>query len=397
MKKTVNDIDVSGATCLVRVDFNVPMEPGTHVISDDSRIRATLPTINNLRARGARVIVATHFGRPKGVDESLRVAPVAARLSDLLDAPVHAAGDSVGADVERQAHGLAAGDVLMLENLRFHPEEALNDPIHAAALARLADIYVNDAFGAAHRAHASTEGVARLLPAVAGLLMDAELRMLGGILDSPRRPLATLMGGAKVGDKMAVMERLIDSSDMVLLGGGMAAAFLAARGLRAGKSPVEADGPQMAGRILSAADARGVQVLIPSDVVVADKLSAGASAAVVKSNSVPDDAMLLDIGPETRDAYARALRLCQTVLWNGPMGVFEFPQFAEGTRGVAHALAQHARAGATVVIGGGSTAEAVDTLGLSQAMTHVSTGGGAALEFLEGRVLPGVAALQDMD
>ena len=415
MKKTVSDIDVSGARCLVRVDFNVPFEPGTTTISDDSRIRAALPTINYLRERGARVILATHVGRPKGIDDGLRVAPMAARLSELLGVPVTVAPDSVGEETEQLAAALGPGDVLFLENTRFHPEEEKNDPDHSAALASLADIFVNDAFGSAHRAHASTEGVAHILPAVAGFLLDKEIRMLGGILESPRRPLATLMGGAKVGDKMAVMERLIENSDMLIVGGGMAAAFLEARGMRTGKSLLEDDGPQMAARIESAAKARGIQLLIPTDVVVATELSAAAEAAVVESSAIPDDTMLLDIGPETRDTYTRALRLCQTVLWNGPMGVFEFEQFAAGTRAVGESLAQHARAGATagdaarsagvtaqharggatVIVGGGSTAEAVDSLGLADAMTHVSTGGGAALEFLEGRTLPGIAALQD--
>ncbi len=397
MKKTVSNINVSDARCLVRVDFNVPFEPGTTTISDDSRIRAALPTINYLRERGARVILATHVGRPRGVDDSLRVAPLAERLSEFLASPVTVAPDSVGEQAESVAAALGPGDVLMLENTRFHPQEEQNDPAHAAALARLADIFVNDAFGTAHRAHASTEGVAHVLPAVAGFLLDKEIRMLGGILESPRRPLATLMGGAKVGDKMAVMERLIENADMLIVGGGMAAAFLEARGLRTGKSLLEDDGPQMAARIESAAKARGIQMLIPTDVVVAAELSAGAEASVVSSSAIPDDAMLLDIGPETRDAYTRAMRLCQTVLWNGPMGVFEYEQFAGGTRAVGESLAQHARAGATVIVGGGSTAESVDSLGLADAMTHVSTGGGAALEFLEGRALPGIAALQDAD
>ena len=397
MKKTISDIDVSGARCLVRVDFNVPFEPGTTTISDDSRIRAALPTINYLRERGARVILATHVGRPNGIDDGLRVAPMAARLSNLLETPVPVAPDSVGEETEKLAAALSPGDVLFLENTRFHSEEERNDPDHSAALARLADIYVDDAFGSAHRAHASTEGVAHLLPAVAGFLLDKEIRMLGGILESPRRPLATLMGGAKVDDKMAVMERLIENSDMLIVGGGMAAAFLEARGLRTGKSLLEADGPQMAGRIESAAEARGIQLLIPTDVVVATELSADAPASTVSSDAIPNDAMLLDIGPKTRDTYTRALRLCQTVLWNGPMGVFEYEQFAGGTRAVGENLAQYARAGATVVVGGGSTAEAVDSLGYADAMTHVSTGGGAALEFLEGRILPGIAALQDAD
>ena len=398
MKKTVSDIDVSGARCLVRVDFNVPFEPGTTTISDDSRIRAALPTINYLRERGARVILATHVGRPKGsIDDSLRVAPMAARLAELIGTPVTVAPDSIGEETEKLAAALGPGDVLFLENTRFHPEEEKNDPNHSAALARLADIYVDDAFGSAHRAHASTEGVAHLLPAVAGFLLDKEIRMLGGILESPRRPLATLMGGAKVGDKMAVMERLIENSDMLIVGGGMAAAFLEARGMRTGKSLLEDDGPQMAGRIESAAKARGIQLLVPTDVIVATELSADARASAVKSDAIPDDAMLLDIGPETRDTYTRALRLCQTVLWNGPMGVFEYDQFAGGTRTVGESLAQYARGGTTVIVGGGSTAEAVDALGYADAMTHVSTGGGAALEFLEGRTLPGIAALQDTD
>ncbi len=397
MKKTVSDIDVFGARCLVRVDFNVPMNPGTTVISDDSRIRASLHTITYLQKHGARIVLATHIGRPKGVDESLRVAPVAARLSELLGAKVTVAPDSIGPAVEDQSRGLEPGAVLMLENVRFHQEEEQNDPDHAAALAQLADIYVNDAFGSAHRAHASTEGISHLLPSVAGFLLDKEIRMLGGIVESPNRPLATLMGGAKVGDKMAVMERLITTADMLIVGGGMAAAFLAARGNAVGKSLLEADGPLMAGRIESAAKARGVQLLIPTDVVVGREPFASSTASVASSNAIPHDAMLLDIGPETRDTYTRALRLCQTVLWNGPMGMFEYGQFCGGTRSVAKSLAQYARAGTTVVVGGGSTAEAVDSLGYAAAMTHVSTGGGAALEFLEGRLLPGVAALQGKD
>ena len=271
MKKTVSDIDVSGARCLVRVDFNVPFEPGTTTISDDSRIRAALPTISYLRERGARIILATHVGRPKGIvdDATALSRPSPLRLSELLASPVTIAPDSIGEETEQMAAALNPGDILMLENTRFHAEEEKNDPDHSAALARLADIFVNDAFGAAHRAHASTEGVAHVLPAVAGFLLDKEIRMLGGILESPRRPLATLMGGAKVGDKMAVMERLIENADMLIVGGGMAAAFLEARGMRTGKSLLEDDGPQMAGRIDSAAKARGIQMLIPTDVVVA--------------------------------------------------------------------------------------------------------------------------------
>jgi phosphoglycerate kinase len=394
-KKTIRDVPVSGRRVFVRADFNVPMDPGTTNISDDARIRATLPTINYLREHGARVILASHLGRPKGVDDSLRLAPIARRLSELLGAPVSTAPDCVGPAAEQAAARLKDGDVLLLENVRFHPEEEKNDPAFAEALAKVADLYVNDAFGTAHRAHASTEGIARHLPAVAGLLMEAELRMLGRVLENPPKPLATLMGGAKVGDKMAVMENLLPKSDFVLVGGGMAAAFLAARGLRVGKSLLEADGPQMAARIEQAARARNVQLLLPVDVVVAPEFEKDAPARTVSVESIPNGQMLLDIGPKTREAYARALNLCRTILWNGPMGVFEFPAFAEGTKAIAQALAQRARAGATVVVGGGSTAESVAELGLADAMTHVSTGGGAALEFLEGRTLPGVAALQD--
>lgn len=394
-KLTVRDIPVRGLRALVRVDFNVPFVPGTAAISDDSRIRATLPTIQHLRQEGARVILCSHLGRPSGVDEGLRMAPIAQRLGDLLGAPVATAPDCVGPAVEEAVGRLGAGEVLLLENVRFHPEEERNDPAFARALARLADLYVNDAFGTAHRAHASTEGVAHLLPAVAGLLMEAELCMLGQVLEAPRRPLAVLLGGAKIADKMAVMENLVARTDFLLVGGGMAAAFLAAQGLRVGRSPLEPDGPQLAGRIQQAARARGTQLLVPVDAVVASEPRAGVPVHTVPVDATPADQMILDIGPRTREAYIRALRLCQTILWNGPLGVFELSAFAEGTRALAQTLAERARAGATVVVGGGSTAEAVAALGLAGAITHISTGGGAALELLEGKVLPGVAALHD--
>lgn len=394
-KQTIRDISVQDARVLVRVDFNVPMEPGTTTISDDSRIRATLPTINHLREQGAKVVLVSHLGRPKGVDDSLRLAPVAQRLSQLLDAPITTADDSVGPSIEEATRALKPGEVLLLENVRFHPEEEKNDPAFAASLARLADVYVNDAFGTAHRAHASTEGVAHLLPGVAGFLMESELRMLGHVLESPAKPVAVLMGGAKVGDKMAVMENLVAQSDFILVGGGMAAAFLAAHDIRVGKSLLEADGPQLAARIESTARDHGVQLLLPVDVVVAPEIKADAPARTVAVEEIPDDSLLLDIGPRTQSAYARTLSLCQTILWNGPMGVFEFPPFAGGTQAIAQALAERTRAGATTIVGGGSTAEAVATFGVAKDMTHVSTGGGAALEFLEGKTLPGVAALQD--
>ena len=395
-KQTVRDYPVDGRRALVRVDFNVPFDPASGAISDDSRIRAALPTIGYLRERNARIILAAHLGRPDGrVDDALRLAPVADRLSALLGAPVATTADCVGTEVSAAVDRLDAGGVLLLENLRFHEEETANDPEFSASLARLADVYVNDAFGAAHRAHASTEGVAHHMPAVAGLLMESEIAMLGAVLETPSKPVATVFGGAKVADKMAVMENLVGKSDFMLVGGGMAAAFLAARGLRVGRSLLEADGPHLAASIENAARDAGAQVILPVDVVVAKEIDASAAARVAPVEDIPADAMTLDIGPATRGRFSRTLGLCQTVLWNGPMGVFEYEPFAGGTAEIAEALAARARAGVTVVVGGGSTAEAVDRFGFSSAMTHVSTGGGAALEFLEGRTLPGIAALMD--
>ncbi len=395
-KQTVRDYPVDGKRALVRVDLNVPFEPGFRTISDDSRIRAVLPTIAYLQERTVRIILATHLGRPGGaVNDDLRVQPVADRLSDLLGAPIATTADCIGPEVAAAVGRLGPGDVLLLENLRFHSEEEANDAEFSASLAGFADVYVNDAFGTAHRAHASTVGITHHIPAIAGLLMESEITMLGAVLESPSKPVATVFGGAKVGDKMAVMGNLVGKSDFMLVGGGMAAAFLAARGLRVGQSLLEADGPQLAGSIETAAREAGVQVVLPADVVVAREISASAATRVVPVEEIPDDAMTLDIGPETRTRFSRTLGLCQTVLWNGPMGVFEHEPFAGGTAEIAKTLAERARAGTTVVVGGGSTAEAVDHFGLSTAMTHVSTGGGAALEFLEGKMLPGIAALMD--
>ena len=395
-KTTVRDYPVEGKRLLVRVDFNVPFQPGTRRISDDSRIRAALPTISYLRERGARIVLATHLGRPDGmVREELRLDPIAERLVTLLDIPVATTEYCVGPNVSAAVNQLGRSAVLLLENLRFHPGEEANDPKFAASLAELADVFVNDAFGTAHRAHASTEGVTHHLPAVAGLLMDSELEMLGRILGNPSKPVATVFGGAKVGDKMATMRNLVSRSDFMLVGGGMAAAFLASKDLRVGSSPLEVDGRQFAASVETAAREAGTQVLLPVDVVIAREISSTASARVVGVEAIPDDWMILDIGPLTREQYSRALRLCQTVLWNGPMGVFEYELFSRGTVEIAETLADCARGGVTVVVGGGSTAEAVDQLGLAATMTHVSTGGGAALEFLEGRTLPGIAALMD--
>ena len=395
-KMTVRDFPVDGERVLVRVDFNVPFEPGTNSISDDSRIRAALPTINYLREHGARVLLASHLGRPGGkFSEELRLTPIARRLSELLGTPVTTVDDCVGPAVSDAVARIGPSEVLLLENLRFHPEEEANDGAFADALASLADAFVNDAFGTAHRAHASTEGVTHHLPAVAGLLMDSELAMLGGILDAPAKPVATVFGGAKVGDKMAVMRNLVGPSDFMLVGGGMAAAFLAGRGLQVEKSLLETNGPELAASIEAAAREAGTQVLLPVDVVVAREISASAEAQVVSVEEIPEDSRTLDIGPATRQQYSRALRLCQTVLWNGPMGVFEYEPFSHGTIDIAETLAERARNGVTVVVGGGSTAEAVGRFGVASDMTHVSTGGGAALEFLEGRTPPGVAALRD--
>ena len=395
-KMTIRDVDLRGKKTLVRADFNVTFRPGTTDIADDSRIRATLPTISYLLEQGARVILCSHLGRPKGVQDELRLAPVAQRLSELLGIDVPVATDCIGPEAEAMVSGIADGGVGLLENLRFHSEEEENDTQFAQALAALAEVYVNDAFGTAHRAHASTEGVAHVLPAVSGFLLAKEIESLGAALESPDRPFAAVLGGAKVSDKMAVLQNLIPKVTHMLIGGGMAAAFLNAYGHSVGKSLMEEGGPDMAREIVRAAAREGgVELLLPLDVVVAKEMSADASAEAVFTDSVPDDAMILDIGPRTADMYRDALADAQTVLWNGPMGAFEFAPFSAGTRAVAEAMAEATDKGAVTLLGGGSTAEAVDALGLTSRMTHVSTGGGASLEFLEGKTLPGVAALQD--
>ena len=391
-RRTLADVDVTGKTVLVRVDYNVPFTPSTLEISDDSRIVASLDTLRYLIERDCRVVLCSHVGRPKGkVVEELRVRPIASRLSELLGRPVAVAPDCVGPEVASVVEGLSSGGVAVLENLRFHPEEEENDAVFAKELASIAEMYVNDAFGAAHRAHASTEGVTKFLPAVSGFLMARELEILGRVLDDPHRPLVAVLGGAKASNKMDALRNLVAKADTLVVGGGMAATFLLADGLEVGDSLVEEDNIQMASEIVDDARRTGVDLLLPSDAVVADAFSADATHQVVGVDAISAGWRIMDIGPRTTEAFVAALATAGTVVWNGPMGVSEWKSFSSGTAGIAEALA--GLSDATTVIGGGSTAEAVAGLGLAQAMTHVSTGGGASLEFLEGRTLPGVAAL----
>ena len=394
--KTVRDVDVDGRRVFVRADLNVPIEDGR--ITDDTRIRASLPTIVHLLERGAIVILASHLGRPKGkVNDALRLKPVADRLSQLLGRPVRMTGDALGPGVQVAVDKLRPGDLLLLENLRFHAAEEANDPEFAASLAALADLYVNDAFGAAHRAHASTEGITHHLPAVAGLLMEREVDALSKLLRRPPRPFHAVLGGAKVSGKLEVIEALLSRCQAVLLGGGMANTFLAARGLELGKSLVEEDQIAIAERIVGDARRKRVRLMLPTDAVVAPQIHLRARTQVVSVDAVPKDQMIVDIGPETRKAYAEHLGKAKTIFWNGPMGVFEVPQFAEGTRAIAKTLARRSSAGVVTIVGGGDSVAAIEQLGLAEKMTHVSTGGGASLEFLEGKTLPGVAALLPAD
>ena len=393
-KKTVRDVDPGGKRVLVRVDFNVPMDRDGR-IEDDTRIRACLPTISYLIDHKAQVILCSHLGRPHGsVDEHLRLAPVAGHLSELLRKPVEPLREAVGPGVVRSVAGMRDGEVVLLENLRFYPGEEENDPRFARELSLLADLFVNDAFGACHREHASIVGLAHYLPCVAGLLMEKEIVQLGSLLETPSRPFAAIMGGAKVGDKMEVLEHILPRVDLVLMGGGMAATFLKESGYEVGVSDGEPDTRELAGRILREAPARGVRILLPVDVVVAGELDAGAESRVVTVGQIPAACRIADIGPLTREEFTRELEQCRTVVWNGPMGVFEIPQFSAGTSSVATALAGLS---ATTVIGGGATAEVVTRLGLAGRMTHVSTGGGATLRFLAGRTLPGIEVLADRE
>ena len=387
--------DLTGKRVLVRADFNVPVDDAGN-ITDDTRIRAALPTIKDLTGKGAKVILCSHFGRPKGVDEKLRLTPVAKRLSELLGQDVVKCDDCIGDGVTSKIAAMANGQVALLENVRFYPEEEKNDPEFAKKLAANADIYVNDAFGTAHRAHASTEGVTKYLsPAVAGYLMEKELQYLQGAIESPKRPLAAIVGGSKVSSKIGVIETLLDKCDKLFLGGGMIFTFYKARGLNVGKSLVEDDKLDLARALEAKAKEKGVQLLFPTDVVVADNFSPDANSQIVDINHIPDGWMGLDIGPDSLKVFQAALADCKTVIWNGPMGVFEFDKFAAGTEGIAHTLADISKTGAITIIGGGDSVAAVEKVGLAEQMSHISTGGGASLELLEGKVLPGVAALND--
>jgi len=388
-KKAVRMLDVAGKRVLVRVDFNVPLEKGT--VSDDTRIRAALPTIQYLLEHDARPILCSHLGRPKGkADPKYSLKPVAVRLGQLLDRPVEMALGCVGPVVEEMARKLPPGSVLLLENLRFHPEEEANDAKFARALASLAEVYVNDAFGSAHRAHGSTVGVTAYLPAVAGFLMEKELAFLGRALADPARPFIAVLGGAKVSDKIKVIHNLLGKVDSLLIGGGMANTFLKAEGKAVGESLVENDKLAEARTLLRDGASK---LILPVDAVVADRLDAGAQTRTVPVAAVPAGWRILDIGPETAERFMQHLSTARTVVWNGPMGVFELAPFAAGTFAIARALAQ--LSGATTIIGGGDSAAAVEQAGVAQHMTHISTGGGASLEFLEGKELPGVAALQE--
>jgi phosphoglycerate kinase len=394
-KATVHDLDVRGKRALVRVDLNAPQD-ASGAITDDTRLRASLPTIQYLLDQGAAVILMSHLGRPKGkVDPKYSLGPIAARLSELLGGPVALAPDCVGPEVEAMARALQPGEILLLENLRFHPEEEANDPGFARQLAALGEVYINDAFGTAHRAHASTEGVAHDLPAVAGFLMEKELTFLGGALEHPKRPFVAISGGAKVSDKIAVLDHLIEIADAILIGGGMANTFFKAQGLFMGDSLVEDDKLEEARRLMAKAGAAGKPFILPVDVVVGEKFAADAEGTITTPDAVAEGWRILDVGPQTILAFGEALVDAKTVIWNGTLGVAEFPAFALGTKALIHLLVELTSLGATTIIGGGDSAAAVEADGAAEKLSHVSTGGGASLEFLEGRELPGVAALRD--
>jgi len=393
-KQTVRDVDVRGKRVFLRSDLNVPIDDGR--ITDDTRIRASLPTLVYLLEQGASVILASHLGRPHGkVNDAYRLKPVADRLSQLLRRPVKMTGDALGPGVQDAVGKLRPGDLLLLENLRFHAGEEANDPAFAEALAAFADLHVNDAFGSAHRAHASTEGITHFLPAVAGLLLEREVNALSRLLDRPPRPFHTVIGGAKISEKLNVLRVLVGRCQAILVGGGMANTFLAAKGLEMGKSLVETEQLENASAIMAEARRRRMRLMLPTDVLVAAQVHHRAPREVVSVNAVPKDWMVVDIGPQTVDKYREALGKARTIFWNGPMGIFEVTPFAEGTNAIARAIAARTADGAITVVGGGDSVAAVQQLGLIDQMSHVSTGGGASLEFVEGRTLPGVAALLD--
>ncbi|MBR1690200.1 MAG: phosphoglycerate kinase [Oscillibacter sp.] len=391
-KKTVRDVDVRGKKVLLRCDFNVPQDKATGAITSDKRIVAALPTIRYLLENGAAVIACSHLGKPKGPDPKLTLEPVARRLSELLGQEVLFARDVVGEDARAKAAALRPGQLLLLENTRFEPGETKNDPALAKALADLAEVYVSDAFGAVHRAHASTAGVAAYLPAVSGFLIEKELAFLGGAIADPKRPLVAILGGAKVSSKIGVINNLLEIADTIIIGGGMSYTFSAALGGQVGDSLLESDWLDYSRQMVEKAKDKGVELLLPVDTVCADAFAPDARSQVVPAGQIPEGWQGLDIGPETVKRYCAAVADAGTVIWNGPMGVFEFPAFAKGTQAVAEALS---RTGAITIIGGGDSAAAVEQLGFADKMTHISTGGGASLEFLEGKELPGVACLLD--
>ena len=395
-KKTVRDVDVAGKRVFLRADLNVPLDDGR--ITDDTRIRASLPTIVYLLERGASVVLASHLGRPKGkVNDALRLKPVADRLSELLGRPVRMTGDALGPGVHDAVAKLRPGEMILLENLRFHAEEEANDPEFARSLAELGDLYVNDAFGSAHRAHASTEGITHYLPSVAGLLLEREVDALSRLMQRPPRPFHTVIGGAKISGKLEVLEALLGRCQAVLVGGGMANTFLAAKGMSLGKSLVEVEQLDNARRVMALARRKRARFMLPTDVVAAAQVHYRAQRQVVPVNQVPKDWVVVDIGPQTMAAYTEHLGKARTIFWNGPMGIFEVAPFAEATNAMARFLAERTAAGVITVVGGGDSVAAVDRLGLASQMTHVSTGGGASLEFVEGKTLPGVAALADKE
>ena len=390
-KKTVEDINVKGKKCIVRCDFNVPVKDG--VITDDKRIREALKTVKYLKENGAKIILCSHMGRPKGeFNMKYSLAPVAERISELMGCPVAMATDVIGEDAKAKAAALGEGEILLLENLRFHKEEEKNAPEFAKALADFAEIYVNDAFGTAHRAHASTAGIADYLPAVCGYLIQKEIDVMGKALNDPARPFVAILGGAKVSDKIGVIENLIDKVDSLVIGGGMAYTFFKAKGWTVGESICEDDKVELAKELMAKAEAKGVKMLLPVDTVVGKEFKEDTEHMTVDSSAIPEGWQGLDIGPKSVELFSDAIKNAETVVWNGPMGVFEFEAFAVGTKAVAKAVAE---SGAISIIGGGDSAAAVELLGYADKMTHISTGGGASLEFLEGLELPGIAALND--